>query len=91
LLLEVLTPDGYILREATSSNLRILEDGDIEITFEPIANSQRREFVFRLVSLPREFQPKPDSEWTTGWIPPSGLMQMLYQSKQLVSAGIDKR
>jgi glycosyltransferase involved in cell wall biosynthesis len=91
LLLEVLTPDGYILREATSSNLRILEDGDIEITFEPIANSQRREFVFRMVSLPGEFQPKPDSEWTTGWIPPSGLMQMLYQSKQLVSAGIDKR
>lgn len=89
LLLEVLTPDGYPLREASSSVLKTVENGDIEITFEPIANSQRREFVFRLISLPDN--KTSNSEWGSGWLPPSGYMQMLYQSKELASAGGGKR
>lgn len=85
LLLEVLTEDGYPLREASSSVIRETEDGDLEITFDPIANSRRREFVFRLISLPEESF--SGSEETSGWLPPSGYMQMLYQSRELISTG----
>ncbi|MCC7528496.1 MAG: glycosyltransferase [Candidatus Melainabacteria bacterium] len=83
LMLEVLTPEGYSLREASSSVLQYRDDGDIEIKFDPIANSRRREFVFRLISLPDE------SGAATGWLPPSGHMQMLYKSGELVGSGAD--
>ncbi len=89
LLLEVRTPDGYALREASSSVRRTAENGDLEITFDPIVNSRRREFVFRLISLPGE--PQLNAEWKSGWLPPSGDMQMLYASSELVSAGGKKR
>ena len=83
LLLEVLTPDGYSLREAVSSIVSPVEGGDVEIKFAPIENSRRQEFVFRLISLPDE------TGSATGWMPPSGLMQMLYKSSELVTAGAD--
>lgn len=85
LVLEVLTPDGYPLREASSSEVRTTDDGDLEITFDPIVNSRRREFIFRLISLPNASS--SNSEVDSGWMPPSGYMQMLYQSKELVSMG----
>ncbi len=83
LLLEVLTPDGYSLRDAASSVVTPVEGGDIEIRFNPIANSKRQEFVFRLISLPDE------TGSASGWMPPSGHMQMLYESNKLVAAGTD--
>lgn len=83
LLLEVLTPDGYSLREAAGSVVSSVEGGDIEIKFEPIANSKLQEFVFRLISLPDE------TGSASGWMPPSGHMQMLYEARELATAGAD--
>ncbi len=83
ILLEVLTPDGYTLREASNSNLTYCENGDIEINFNPIANSRRQEFIFRLITLPDE------TGSASGWLPPSGYMQMLYKAGDLVGAGVE--
>ena len=83
LLLEVLTPDGYTLREALNSVFIRRENGDVEISFNPIANSRRQEFVFRLIALPDE------TGSAAGWLPPSGYIQMLYKSGDLVGAGVE--
>lgn len=81
LLLEVMTPDGYSLREASTNEVRTLDNGDFEILFEPIANSRLREFVFRLISLP---DPRSGE---IGWMPPSGLMEMMYEARELTASG----
>jgi hypothetical protein len=73
-LLEILTPTGDVLRDASSCK-RINEDGDIVISFEAIANSDKQEFVFRLISMSEE------TDVEAGWLPPSGLIQMLYVSR----------
>ncbi len=75
ILLEVLTVDGDMLREASNARLDQLPDGDIQISFAPIINTKKREFVFRFIS----FRENPESE--PGWVPPSGLIEMLYTSR----------
>ncbi|MCC7527485.1 MAG: glycosyltransferase [Candidatus Melainabacteria bacterium] len=72
-LLEILTPTGDVLRDASSCK-RINENGEVLVSFEPIANSDKQEFVFRLISTSEETDVK------AGWLPSSGLIQMLYVS-----------
>ncbi len=61
-----------------------MEDGDVVVTFEEIANSQKREFVFRFITLSDDVEPG------SGWLPPSGHLQMLYKkpSNALVAGGV---
>ncbi len=73
-LLEILTPTGDVLRDASSCK-RTNENGDIVISFESIANSDKQEFVFRLISMSEE------TDVEAGWLPSSGLIQMLYASR----------
>lgn len=75
ILLEILTPAGDVLRHASSSKRIDETDGDIVVSFEPIVNSDKQEFVFRFISMSEETDIEP------GWLPPSGLIQMLYASR----------
>ncbi|MBC7997487.1 MAG: glycosyltransferase, partial [Leptolyngbya sp.] len=81
LLFEVITPDGSTLREASSTIRTDLPDGDVEFTFDSIANSSYREFVFRLISIGEEAGVLP------GWMPPSGHMQLLYKTRTMAAFG----
>jgi glycosyltransferase involved in cell wall biosynthesis len=80
ILLEVLTPNGDLLRDASSVTVERLDDGDIEISFVPIVNTTKREFVFRFVA----FSENPDA--APGWVPPSGMIEMLYKSRTASTA-----
>ena len=75
ILLEVLTPSGDILREASSVEVERLDNGDIEITFAPIVNTAKREFIFRFIT----FSENPEA--LPGWVPHSGMLEMLYKSR----------
>ncbi len=82
ILLEILTPTGDVLRHASSAKRIDEREGDIVVSFEPIANSEKQEFVFRLIST------QETNAEEVGWLPPSGLIEMLYtsRSKSLVGA-----
>lgn len=84
LLFEVVTPHGSTLREASDTIRTNLPDGDVEFTFDSIENSSYREFVFRLISISDEAGSPP------GWVPPSGHMQLLYNSRTIASFGARK-
>jgi glycosyltransferase involved in cell wall biosynthesis len=75
LFLEILTPERNLLREASITYpKRIEESGTVQFTFKPIRNSRSREFILRFISIQENQADKESSQW----LPTTGFIHMLY-------------
>jgi len=74
---EILTPGGKILREASTMRLKKHDDAqEIAVKFTPIRNSQSQEFVLRFISVPDESTDLQEP-W---WLPTSAFIRMSYSN-----------
>ena len=75
LFLEILTPEGNLLREASvTRQQRLDETGQVQFNFKTIRNSRNREFVLRFISI----QDNQADKLTHQWLPTTGFIHMLY-------------
>lgn len=75
LFLEIITPEGNVLRQAASTVRSLVEDGaTVQFSFNPIWNSQNQELVLRFISVPES---NIDNS-VTYWLPTAAFIQMIY-------------
>jgi glycosyltransferase involved in cell wall biosynthesis len=75
LFLEIFTPEKSLLREASATFQKRVEDsGTVQFNFKPIRNSRSREFILRFISIQENQAEKASLQW----LPTTGFIHMLY-------------